>query len=272
MRVFIHPNCRILKLWTNPVERRKVIVECENILGQQETLREGMENELELALMRARQIKDELRAKRKDPAEDTPLSVVDDDDDEDEDDEDDDDEDNEDEDDEDHKDEDDEEDDEEVEDDEVQSKSPLMKRKERTSRLLSAGSKRVERAAKRAPPAPPAEPSDQVCTPTAVRGLLEKPAPAPAPVAPAPSLASPASPPTSPAASTQQPSSWSADDVGAWLAGIGEAYSSYSAAFIKNGIDGEELLSEEFGLEELEEFGVCRVHQKRIMKEIKKLK
>jgi hypothetical protein len=71
----------------------------------------------------------------------------------------------------------------------------------------------------------------------------------------------------------EPPSSWSADDVGAWLAGIGGAYSGYSAAFIENGIDGGELLSEDFGLDELMEFGVSsKVHQKRIVREIKKLK
>ena len=61
--------------------------------------------------------------------------------------------------------------------------------------------------------------------------------------------------------------------MGAWLAGIGGAYSGYSAAFVENGIDGGELLSEDFGLDELVEFGVSsKVHQKRIIKEIKKLK
>jgi hypothetical protein len=61
--------------------------------------------------------------------------------------------------------------------------------------------------------------------------------------------------------------------VGAWLAGIGGAYSGYSAAFVENGIDGGELLSEDFGQAELEEMGVAsKMHQKRIVKEIKKLK
>jgi hypothetical protein len=86
--------------------------------------------------------------------------------------------------------------------------------------------------------------------------------------------ASAASPPASPAVLAQQlPSSWSTDHVAAWLAGIGEAYGDYSTAFVKNGINGEELLSEDFGLEELEEMEVTsKMHQKRILKEIKKLK
>jgi acyl transferase domain-containing protein len=97
---------------------------------------------------------------------------------------------------------------------------------------------------------------------------------APAQGAPAAPAAS-ASPPGSPAASTLQqlPSSWSADQVAAWLAGIGGAYANYTAAFIENGIDGDELLSDDFGADELEEFGVrSKVHQKRILKEIKKLR
>jgi hypothetical protein len=80
--------------------------------------------------------------------------------------------------------------------------------------------------------------------------------------------------PLNPPTLTQQPpSSWSAGDVGAWLAGIGGAYSGYSVAFIENGIEGGELLSEDFGQEELMEMGVAStMHQRRIVKEIKKLK
>jgi hypothetical protein len=68
------------------------------------------------------------------------------------------------------------------------------------------------------------------------------------------------------------PSSWHTDQVAAWLAGIGEAYVDYGTAFVKNGISGEELLQEDFGLGELEEMGVTsKMHQKRILREIKKL-
>jgi hypothetical protein len=61
--------------------------------------------------------------------------------------------------------------------------------------------------------------------------------------------------------------------VAKWLGNIGGAYAEYGDAFIMNGIDGEELLDDEFGKAELEEFGVdSKVHQKRILKEIQKLK
>jgi hypothetical protein len=85
----------------------------------------------------------------------------------------------------------------------------------------------------------------------------------------APSLSS-----ASPAVSAQQsPSSWTTDQVATWLAGIGEAYGNYSTAFIKNAINGEELLSEDFGLNELGEMGVTsKMHQKRIIKEVTKLR
>jgi GTPase SAR1 family protein len=110
-----------------------------------------------------------------------------------------------------------------------------------------------------------------------MKGSLESRAQSTAPTAPSPAATAPASaasPPASPAASAQHPpSSWSTEQVAAWLAGIGEAYGNYSAAFVENGIDGEELLSEDFGLDELKEFGVIsKVHQKRILKEIKKLR
>jgi hypothetical protein len=60
--------------------------------------------------------------------------------------------------------------------------------------------------------------------------------------------------------------------VADWLGNIGEAYAEYGNAFIKNGIDGEELLGDEFG-KELEELGVAsKMHQRRILKEIQKLK
>jgi hypothetical protein len=90
-------------------------------------------------------------------------------------------------------------------------------------------------------------------------------APAAAATAPAPATSS------SPA---QQPLiSWTAEQVAAWLAGIGEAHVDYSMAFVKNGIDGEELLNEDFGQEELGEMGVAsKMHQKRILREIKKLR
>jgi hypothetical protein len=71
----------------------------------------------------------------------------------------------------------------------------------------------------------------------------------------------------------QLPTTWSAELVAEWLGNIGEAYAEYGNAFIKNGIDGEELLDDDFGNAELEEFGVeSKVHQKRILKEIQKLK
>jgi hypothetical protein len=61
--------------------------------------------------------------------------------------------------------------------------------------------------------------------------------------------------------------------VAEWLGGIGEAYAEYGDAFIKNGIDGEELLGDDFGKAELEELGVAsKMHQKRVLKEIQKLK
>jgi hypothetical protein len=61
--------------------------------------------------------------------------------------------------------------------------------------------------------------------------------------------------------------------VADWLGNIGEAYAEYGDAFIKNGIDGEELLGDDFGKAELEELGVVsKMHQKRVVKEIQKLK
>jgi hypothetical protein len=60
--------------------------------------------------------------------------------------------------------------------------------------------------------------------------------------------------------------------VAEWLGNIGEAYAEYGDAFIKNGIDGEELLSDDFGKAELEELGMAsKMHQKRIFKEVLKL-
>jgi hypothetical protein len=57
------------------------------------------------------------------------------------------------------------------------------------------------------------------------------------------------------------------------MGGIGEAYAEYTDAFIKNGINSEELLRHDFGKDELEELGVTsNMHQKRILKEIQKLK
>jgi hypothetical protein len=71
----------------------------------------------------------------------------------------------------------------------------------------------------------------------------------------------------------QLPITWSADQVADWMGGIGEAYAEYTDAFIKNGINSEELLRHDFGKDELEELGVTSImHQKRILKEIQKLK
>jgi hypothetical protein len=58
-----------------------------------------------------------------------------------------------------------------------------------------------------------------------------------------------------------------------WLGQIGGAYAKYSESFIENGIDGGELMSDDFGHEELGELGVAsKMHQRRIMKEVQKLK
>jgi hypothetical protein len=71
----------------------------------------------------------------------------------------------------------------------------------------------------------------------------------------------------------QPPITWSAELVAEWLGDIGEAYAEYGDAFIKNGIDGEELLGDDFGKAELKELGVAsKMHQKRVVKEIQKLK
>jgi GTPase SAR1 family protein len=103
--------------------------------------------------------------------------------------------------------------------------------------------------------------SDEVSAPPVL-------SPASAPVPPA----SPATP-ASPAAGESVPGSWSTSNVAEWLGRIGGAYAKYSEAFIENGIDGEELLSGDFGHDELGELGVAsKMHQKRIMKEVQKLK
>jgi hypothetical protein len=82
-----------------------------------------------------------------------------------------------------------------------------------------------------------------------------------------------AAPAVSPSSLQQSPITWSAELVAEWLGNIGGAYAEYGDAFIQNGIDGEELLDGDFGKAELEEFGVeSKVHQKRILKEIQKLK
>jgi hypothetical protein len=66
---------------------------------------------------------------------------------------------------------------------------------------------------------------------------------------------------------------WSAELVADWLGNFGAVYAKYGDAFIKNGINGEELLDDEFGIADLEELGVTSMmHQKRVMKEIRKLK
>jgi hypothetical protein len=87
------------------------------------------------------------------------------------------------------------------------------------------------------------------------------------------SVAAPAAPAVSPSSLQQPPTTWSSELVAEWLGDIGEAYAEYGDAFIKNGIDGEELLGDEFGKAELEELGVVsKMHQKRVVKEIQKLK
>jgi outer membrane biosynthesis protein TonB len=92
---------------------------------------------------------------------------------------------------------------------------------------------------------------------------------APAALAPA---AAPAAPAVLPSFLQQPPTTWSAELVADWLGNIGEAYAEYGDAFIKNGIDGEELLGDDFG-KELEELGVAsKMHQRRVIKEIQKLK
>jgi hypothetical protein len=89
-----------------------------------------------------------------------------------------------------------------------------------------------------------------------------------APAAPAP----PAAPAVLPSFLQQPPTTWSAEVVADWLGNIGEAYAEYGDAFIKNGIDGEELLGDDFG-KELKELGVAsKMHQRRVIKEIQKLK
>jgi hypothetical protein len=89
-----------------------------------------------------------------------------------------------------------------------------------------------------------------------------------APAAPAP----PAAPAMSLPFLQQPPTTWSAELVADWLGNIGKAYAEYGDAFIKNGIDGEELLGVDFG-KELEELGVAsKMHQRRLIKEIQKLK
>jgi serine/threonine protein kinase len=79
-------------------------------------------------------------------------------------------------------------------------------------------------------------------------------------------------PAVSPSVLQQPPATWTAKLVAEWLGNIGKAYAEYGDAFIENGIDGEELLGDEFG-KELEELGVAsKMHQRRVIKEIQKLK
>ena len=73
--------------------------------------------------------------------------------------------------------------------------------------------------------------------------------------------------------SPDAPGLWSEEQVIEWLSGIGAAYAKYGAAFKDNGINGKELLGDNFGLEELEELGVTsKLHQQRILREVAELK
>ena len=69
------------------------------------------------------------------------------------------------------------------------------------------------------------------------------------------------------------PELWSEEQVIEWLSGIGAAYAKYGAAFKDNGINGKELLGDNFGLEALEELGVTsKLHQNRMLREVAELK
>nr|QFG75063.1 MAG: SAM domain protein [Megaviridae environmental sample] len=71
----------------------------------------------------------------------------------------------------------------------------------------------------------------------------------------------------------ESPEKWTKEQVADWLRGINTAYSKYCKAFIDNGINGVELLSNDLGLDELKEFGVASPDEKKhIMEEIAKLK
>jgi hypothetical protein len=63
--------------------------------------------------------------------------------------------------------------------------------------------------------------------------------------------------------------------VAKWLGQIDGAYAKCSESFIENGIDGGELMIDDFGHKELGELGVAskcsKIHRKRIMKEVQKL-
>jgi hypothetical protein len=68
----------------------------------------------------------------------------------------------------------------------------------------------------------------------------------------------------------QAVASWSKEAVCKWLGSIGKVYLQYTKAFLHEGIDGEELL--ELSVNDLVDFGVTvERHQKRIIKEIRKL-
>ena len=57
------------------------------------------------------------------------------------------------------------------------------------------------------------------------------------------------------------------------MSSIGPAFAQYGAGFVDNAIDGGELLDDDFGDDELEEMGVGKkMHRKRILKEVAKLK
>jgi hypothetical protein len=64
---------------------------------------------------------------------------------------------------------------------------------------------------------------------------------------------------------------WSKEMVVEWLGSIGGAYVQYGAAFLFEGVDGEELL--EISADDLVEFGVnIQRHQRRILKEVTRLR
>jgi len=65
---------------------------------------------------------------------------------------------------------------------------------------------------------------------------------------------------------------WTEKEVAEWLGSIGNVFVKYGDSFINNGINGEELLNDDFGDAELKEFGVTsKVHRKRILRELNKL-
>ncbi len=73
--------------------------------------------------------------------------------------------------------------------------------------------------------------------------------------------------------SPDAPRRWSEEQVIEWLSGIGAAYAKFGPAFKDYGINGKELLGDNFGLEELEELGVTsKLQQKRILREVAELK